>query len=94
VDSGTSAFKAVVRGRVQGVGFREYVDTRARSLGLRGYVRNLQDGNLEVLAEGPAAALERMLAYLHQGPRGSRVTAVDVEWREPQNAFADFRVAF
>jgi len=85
----------VVRGRVQGVGFRDYVYTRARFLGLTGYVRNLPDGrSLEVVAEGPRPALEQLLEYLHQGPRLARVDGVEVEWREPQGSYADFGVAY
>lgn len=94
-DSGAAGLRAVVRGRVQGVGFRDYVMTRARFLGLRGYVRNLPDGrSVEVVAEGDRADLEQLLDYLRDGPRLSRVNAVDVDWGEPTGGFDDFGVAF
>ncbi len=90
-----ASLRAVVRGRVQGVGFRDYVYTRARFLRLDGYVRNLPDGrSLEVLAEGPRSTLEQLLAYLRDGPRLARVDAVETEWHEPTGSYQDFGVAF
>ncbi len=89
------SLRAVVRGRVQGVGFRDYVYTRARFLRLNGYVGNLPDGrSLEVLAEGPHPVLEQLLEYLHDGPRLARVDAVDVHWGEATGSYRDFGVAF
>lgn len=94
-EPGIAALRAVVRGRVQGIGFRDYVLTRARFLGLAGYVRNLPDGrSVEVVAEGPRSDLEQLLEYLHQGPRMSRVDAVDVEWGEPSGGHRHFGVAY
>jgi len=81
-DEAPVSFRAVVRGRVQGVNFRGFVYTRARTLQLTGYVRNLPDGSVEVVAEGKRAELEQLLRYLHGGPRGARVRRVDTEWRE------------
>lgn len=91
-----AAIRAVVRGRVQGIGFRDYVEARARALRLAGYVRNLPDNrSVEVIAEGPCSALEQLIEHLRRdGPRMSRVDAVDVEWREPTGAFRDFGTAF
>jgi acylphosphatase len=90
-----AGLRAVVRGRVQGIGFRDYVLTRARFLGLAGYVRNLPDGrSVEVVAEGPRPELEQLVEYLHQGPRMSRVDAVDVEWGEPTGAYKHFGVGY
>ncbi|HLA19461.1 MAG: hypothetical protein A2W34_07210 [Chloroflexi bacterium RBG_16_64_32] len=87
------ALRAVVRGRVQGIGFRDYVLTRARFLGLTGYVRNLPDGrSVEVVAEGARPDLEQLLEYLRHGPRLSRVDAVDTEWGEPTGAYEGFGV--
>jgi acylphosphatase len=85
------ALHAVVHGRVQGVGFRDYVESRARSLRLRGYVRNLKDGrSLEVVAEGARESLQRLVAHLNEGPRMSRVDSVDLAWREATGEFRDF----
>ena len=86
---------AVVRGRVQGVGFREFVYMRARFLGLRGYVRNLPDmRSLEVVAEGDRPSLEQLLDYLRKGPRGARVDGLDVAWGEPTRRHTTFGVAY
>jgi len=68
---------AVVRGRVQGVGFRWFVRERARQLGVRGWVRNRTDGSVEIEAEGDAVAIEQLRASLAAGPPGARVAAVD-----------------
>ena len=90
-----AALRAVVRGRVQGVGFREYVLVRAGFLGLSGYVRNLPDRrSLEVVAEGPRSDLGQLLEYLREGPRISRVDAVETEWHEPTGAYDGFGVGY
>jgi acylphosphatase len=69
--------QAVVRGRVQGVSFRYYTQAEARRLGLNGWVRNQPDGSVEVLAEGPRAELDALLAFLHRGPPAARVSGVE-----------------
>jgi acylphosphatase len=71
--------RAVVSGRVQGVGYRFYAERAARELGLRGFVRNLPDGSVETVAEGEDAAVERYLERLRRGPLASRVDRVQVE---------------
>jgi acylphosphatase len=91
----SAALRAVVRGRVQGVGFREFVLNRARFLAVSGYVRNLPDGrSLEVVAEGSRPELEQLLSYLREGPRLSRVDAVDADWGEPTGAYDGFGVGY
>lgn len=70
--------RAVVRGRVQMVGFRAFVERHAR--GLRGTVRNLHDGTVEAVVEGPPGEVQRVLHLLGQGPSHARVDAVDVEY--------------
>jgi DNA ligase D-like protein (predicted 3'-phosphoesterase) len=72
------AVRALVRGQVQGVGFRDAAVRRARSLGVLGWVRNREDGAVEVHAEGPAPAVEKLTAFLHEGPRGAKVADVEV----------------
>jgi acylphosphatase len=90
-----AAIRAVVRGRVQGVGFRDYVETRARFLRLAGFVRNLPDGrSVEVIAEGPREALAQLIEHLREGPGMSRIDAVDVEWRTPTGEYRGFGTAF
>jgi acylphosphatase len=63
----------LIQGRVQGVGFRWFVQREAGELDLRGWVRNTEDGEVEVLASGPAEDLAELRASLRRGPRGSRV---------------------
>ena len=94
-DGPAAALRAIVRGRVQGVGFRDFARTRARSLGLTGYVRNLSDGrSVEVVAEGARHDLERLAADLRKGPSSSHVTAVETDWRAPTAAHPDFRTTY
>ena len=71
---------ATIRGRVQGVGFRAFVEYTASQLGLTGWVRNRWDGSVEVLAEGERSVLEQFLAALQRGPRGSHVMDVQLDW--------------
>jgi acylphosphatase len=94
-EEGPVAFRAIVRGRVQGVGFRDYVYMRALSLGVTGYVRNMVDGrSVEVVAQGPRGALDRLLAQLHGGPRSSRVDAVDVDSISASDDRREFEVRY
>ena len=73
------ARRCYVSGRVQGVFFRASARSRARELGVTGHARNLPDGRVEVLACGPAAAVEALRAWLWEGPPAAQVTAVEVE---------------
>lgn len=70
--------RAIVRGRVQGVGFRWSARAQADRLGVTGFARNLPDGTVEVEAEGSEAAVEQMLHWLHHGPRLAEVHALEV----------------
>ena len=90
----TQAVRVVVRGRVQGVGFRFFVAEQARALGIRGYTRNQKDGSVEVLAVGTAGDLERLIEKLRAGPRGARVQAVASESVTPVPAFDSFSIAW
>ncbi len=83
---------ATVSGRVQGVGFRWFVQRIACASGLTGYVRNTADGRVKVAAEGEDAAVRRLLDALRQGPPGSRVTAVDVSWDEATGQHRQFTI--
>jgi acylphosphatase len=76
----------VVRGKVQGVGFRWFVRERARTLGLTGWVRNRDDGSVEVVATGDEAALSQLRTLLGSGPSGARVTIVEDQQGEPATA--------
>ena len=80
----------VVRGRVQGVGFRWFTRETGQRLGLGGHVCNLADGSVEVHASGSPSDLDRLEAFLHRGPPGARVDAVeriDADPRTPSRGF-------
>lgn len=88
-----SRLHAIVKGRVQGVGFRYFVVDAAEILELTGWVRNRWDDNVEVLAEGDQANLEQLLKALQRGPRSAFVSDVDFDWEKPTGEFTTFRVA-
>lgn len=77
--SGKRGLRAVVRGQVQGVGFREATVRRAQALGVMGWVRNAGDGSVLVHAEGPEQAVEELAGFLREGPRGAAVAEVEIE---------------
>ena len=77
-DTSSTATRAVVRGAVQGVGFRDATVARARELGVLGWVRNLPDGTVQVHAEGAPEAVQQLVAFLGEGPHGARVDDVTV----------------
>jgi len=83
---------AIVRGRVQGVGFRYFVIREASALGLRGYARNRDNGDVEVVAQGARPALERLLALLWRGPSAARVSEVQTTWQMPTEHLSGFHV--
>ena len=76
--------RVVVRGRVQGVGFRVGILDRARASGVTGFVRNRGDGTVEAAFEGEPAAVDALVVWCRRGPRGARVDDVAVEAEEPQ----------
>lgn len=73
------ARRAVVRGRVQGVGFRFFAERAAREAGVKGWVRNCSDGSVETMVEGEEAAVDGYLDRLRKGPLGARVAGVAIE---------------
>ncbi len=79
----------LISGRVQGVAYRASACTMARQLGLRGWVRNLPDGRVELLAAGAGPALEELAQWLHRGPPQARVAQV-VREAAPFAEFEDF----
>lgn len=85
--------RAIVKGIVQGVGFRYFTVYQAQRIGgITGYVRNLRDGSVEVVAEGEREKLEQLLAQLRKGPTGAHVTGVDVFWENPTGEFTNFGI--
>jgi acylphosphatase len=85
---------AYISGRVQGVAFRFFAQHEARVLGLTGWVRNLYDGRVEVVAEGEREQLEQFLAELKKGPRLARVEKVEITWEEFRDEFLEFSVEY
>ena len=71
------AVHVVIRGRVQGVGYRAFVEHEAGRLGLHGWVSNRRDGTVEALFEGPAEAIRAMIELCRKGPWGARVDRID-----------------
>ena len=87
----------VVEGMVQGVGFRWFVARHAEALGVRGYAKNLFDGNVEVVAEGDRSLVEELIKELKIGPRSAHVSNVKIEWKEvstesSSSQFAHFEI--
>lgn len=81
-----------ITGRVQGVYFRASAATEARNLGVTGWVRNLPDGAVEALAEGPRGALTRFVLWCHHGPPSARVERVETVWSTAEGTSAGFEV--
>jgi acylphosphatase len=81
-----------VSGRVQGVGFRAFVEQTGLMLGLAGWVRNVGWNEVEAVAEGGRAALEEFARAVERGPRGARVEEAHVEWEPPTGEFRRFEV--
>ncbi len=83
-----------ISGRVQGVFFRAHTQEIAQRLGLVGWVRNLDDGRVEVIAEGREAELQKLIDWCWQGPPGARVDDVEIIYEEPKNEFRNFEIKY
>ena len=81
-----------IRGLVQGVCYRATTAQRAQTLGLCGWVRNLPDGRVELLAQGDEKTLGTLLAWAEQGPPQARVDHVDAHWSRITETFSDFHI--
>jgi acylphosphatase len=90
--SATQARRYVVRGRVQGVGFRWFVEREAHILGIAGWVRNKSDGSVEVLAMGSREQLIGLRSRLREGPRAARVDEVEEFEAKPVSGLGTFRI--
>ncbi len=84
--------KMVVKGLVQGVGYRAFAARVASTMNLQGGVRNLDDGRVELDVEGAKARILMLIDELRKGPPASRVTAVEVEWSKATGRFSAFQV--
>jgi acylphosphatase len=86
----TARAHMVVRGLVQGVGFRWFVARRANALGLTGYARNLIDGAVEIEAEGDRSLVEALIGDVRVGPRSAHVQDLMIAWKEPSHESGQF----
>ncbi|MFH1571155.1 MAG: acylphosphatase [Gemmatimonadota bacterium] len=88
------AVHVTVSGHVQGVGFRFFTVQRARRHGLVGWVRNLADGRVELVAEGPAEAVAALVRDVQAGPQPGLVAGCEVEWQPPCHRFGHFDITY
>lgn len=82
----------IIRGQVQGVGFRFTAKAEADRLGLTGYAANRPDGSVELVAEGEESFLRELLHWAHGGPDYSEVIGVEAKWRTPTGEFRSFEI--
>ncbi|MDD5398906.1 MAG: acylphosphatase [Dehalococcoidia bacterium] len=92
--SDLARLKAIVHGRVQGVYYRAFTFRIAKSLSLKGWVKNSLSGDVEVQAEGDREDLEALLKQLKMGPEGASVSKIDVTWVDYAGDFSGFNVRY
>jgi acylphosphatase len=90
----TVAHTAVVRGRVQGVGFRYSTWKLAAEFGVKGWVRNQPDGSVRVWAQGSADSVDQLMAFLHRGPGGAPVASVEAHEIDPDPDLTRFEIRY
>lgn len=83
-----------ISGRVQGVSFRASTQVQAQKLGVTGWVRNLQDGRVEAVLQGPKAKVDELIRWCHTGPPSAKVEKVDVAWEPGAEEFSGFDVRY
>lgn len=86
--------ECIVRGKVQMVMFRDFAERNARTLGLKGAVRNMADGTVHVRAQGEEEALLQLLRRLSKGPMFADVDTMSVRWHEPTTAYERFSIVY
>lgn len=84
----------VVKGRVQGVMYRDFAQRKARALQLVGFVENGEDGSVSIVAQGVESNLVKYIEYLHKGSFLAKVADVRIEWMEPKSTFSDFGIRY
>jgi len=84
----------LISGLVQGVWFRSSTRSKAIALGVKGWVRNLPDGRVEVMAEGKEKELKELIKWCYTGPPGASVRDVEVEWSKATGEFSDFVITY
>ncbi len=92
MNSDVKRVEIIVKGLVQGVGFRWFVMKNAQSLGVRGYVKNLMSGEVYTVAEGEKQLLEELFKKIKVGPMSADVRDVNIKWRDSQNEFQRFEI--
>lgn len=85
---------AVVKGYVQGVGYRFFAIRKAKEYNITGWVKNLDDGSVQVVAEGERSIIEEFIKDLKIGPHSASVSDIDIRWEKYTGEFKDFEVRF
>ncbi|MGM0608032.1 MAG: acylphosphatase [Candidatus Muiribacteriota bacterium] len=86
------SLKAIVKGRVQGVGYRYFTLNKAKELGLSGFVRNLPDKTVEVVAEGESHLLKLLVESLKRGPFSAKVEKLDLKYYNYSGKYNEFKI--
>lgn len=86
--------RLIVRGSVQGVSFRAYTREMASALGLQGYVKNLANGDVEIVAEGDSRQLDHLIAWARRGPPQAKVEDISIEFSELTNTLQAFKIEY
>lgn len=86
--------EVTVQGVVQGVGYRFFVLNQARLYDVKGYVKNMPDGTVQVVAEGDKGIVKDFVERLRIGPLSAHVTGIDVKWHEKDSGFTEFRLQY
>jgi acylphosphatase len=84
----------LVSGRVQGVFFRSETSYEAEKQGVKGWIRNLPDGKVEAIFEGEEESVKELVEFCRQGPRGAKITKVDVKWENYKGEFRSFEIKY
>jgi acylphosphatase len=92
--TGKARAHVLISGRVQGVAYRYFAEKYAKAFGVTGWVRNLYDGRVEVLAEGSRDDIDRFLARLKEGPRLAQVDDFQIRWDDYTGEFSAFLITF
>lgn len=82
----------LVSGYVQGVGFRYFVYHRATKLGLKGYVRNFYNGDVEIEVEGDRSLIEEFIKEIKVGPRAAHISDMKITWKQPDKHYQHFEI--
>lgn len=86
--------EARIIGKVQMVMFRDSIQRKARALGIKGEVENMDDRSVRIVAQGTEDSLNTLIEHLHKGPFLARVINVDVDWRDPEEKFSEFKIIY